>query len=287
MSDDSAPVAKPAREAAGYANESKTLDDQAVDKDAGNLKVPVTKQAPAVDRAVAYTANLRIRSDQVEVSATRIKQLVVAEGGYVGEEETGGNPVTASLVLRVPGDRYASVLEKLSTDFGEKISLKQSAEDVTEQVADVDARIKSAQSALTRLRALMGDAKNVTEVLRISGDIDNRQADLESLQAKQKSLARRTAFATVTLNIDPPSVKHEEPKPKDETGFLPGLRNGWDAFTSFVDGTLTVVGALLPFAGLAALLAVPALVIRRRRRPVTPPPAEPTEPAEQEKEPVG
>ncbi|GAA3217122.1 DUF4349 domain-containing protein [Actinocorallia longicatena] len=275
----------PAMASAPQADKEMADAGAAKEPEPGEVKnVQVTQQSAPEQRIVAYTATLRVRADKVEDAAAKAKTFVLGAGGYVGSENTGGDPVTAMLTLKVPSAQYPAILNRLSTELGKKISLEQSAEDVTEQIADVDSRIKSAKSALDRLRTLLGQAKTIGEVLRVSGEIDTRQADLEALQARQKSLAQRTTFATVTLEIVPPPLAPVEPKKKDDRGgFLGGLENGWNAFTAFVDGTLTVVGALLPFAVLALLLAVPALWLRRRRRAV--PPAPPIEP-EREKEAV-
>jgi hypothetical protein len=118
-----------------------------------------------VERAIAYKASLRVRvekAEQVESAAARAKELVAAAGGYVAEETVRGTVPSARLRLQVPADEYPRVLADLSSgDLGEKISLEQSAEDVTEEVADVDSRLASAEAAIKRLRALLSRAGTV------------------------------------------------------------------------------------------------------------------------------
>jgi hypothetical protein len=58
----------------------------------------------------------------------------------------------------------------------------------------------------------------------------------------------------------------------DDAGFLAGLRDGWDAFTSSATVLLTVLGAVLPFAALLVVLGVPLLLWLRRRRALAPAP---------------
>ena len=65
----------------------------------------------------------------------------------------------------------------------------------------------------------------------------------------------------------------------DSTGFLAGLKAGWTAFTGSVTVLLTVLGAVLPFAVVAALVLVPLLVWLRRRNPRSPVAAQPAVPA--------
>lgn len=228
---------------------------------------------PADQRAVVYTAHLRVRAKKVEDATARAKQFVLAAGGYVDNENSSTDPVTADLTFKIPADRYPTILDQLTKQLGEKIGLDQKAEDVTEQVADVDSRVKSAQSALGRLRTLLSKANTVGEVLSVTNEIDQRQSDLESLQARQKSLTQRTTFATISLNLIGPKAKAESGK-KPAGGFLGGLENGWNAFTAFLSGLAAVVGWALPFVGLILVLGLPYLVIRRRRKPAEPEPQE-------------
>ena len=62
---------------------------------------------------------------------------------------------------------------------------------------------------------------------------------------------------------------------EDDTGFLAGLKAGWAAFTDSVTVLLTVLGALLPFAVVLALVLVPLLLWLRRRGLHHPAPVQP------------
>ena len=50
-------------------------------------------------------------------------------------------------------------------------------------------RVASAQQAIVRLRTLYGKAAKVRDVIAIEGELNSREADLESLQAQQRALA--------------------------------------------------------------------------------------------------
>lgn len=221
------------------------------------------KAQPEVQRAIAYSATLRVRAEKVESSTAKAKELVAGAGGYVAEENTYGTPPTARLDFQVPAAKYTGVLDGLTKQLGEKISLQQSAEDVTEKVADVDSRVESSEAALKRLRTLLSQARTVGEVLQVTQELDQRQADLDALKARQKSLSKRVAEATITLVI---VSEQAEPADEDSSGFLGGLKAGWEDFTGFVSGLLTATGWLLPFAPLlAGAFFLGRRLVRRRR----------------------
>ncbi|MFB4308962.1 DUF4349 domain-containing protein [Actinomadura sp. GTD37] len=213
---------------------------------------------------VVHTATLRVRAGDVEAAAAKAKQLAAAAGGYVERESSSSDPARSQLSLKIPADRYAEVLNGLSTQLGSRLSLSQEAEDVTGEVADVDARVRSAKAALESFRKLLDRANSVGEVINVEQEIAEREADLEALQARQNSLKHRTQYATVTLTL---STKAAAPKEDEERGgFVGGLQNGWDAFTAFVGGLAAVLGWLLPFLVAGAAIGYPLFAFRRRVR---------------------
>lgn len=71
---------------------------------------------------------------------------------------------------------------------------------------------------------------------------------------------RRRAFAGRREPVVPPDVRDDEAR-----GFVAGLQAGWEGLSDAFVLTSTVVGAVLPFGVLVAVLGVPVLVWRRRR----------------------
>ncbi|HEX2315700.1 MAG TPA: DUF4349 domain-containing protein [Thermomonospora sp.] len=217
---------------------------------------------PAADtRAVVYTATLRVRVAKVDDAAVRAKQLVLGAGGYVATESSSGG--RADLTFKIPADRYTATLDRLSGDLGRRLSLGQEAEDVTEEVADVASRVRSAEAALASFRKLLDRADTVGEVINVEQEIARRQAELESLQARQKSLAHRTRYATVTLELVGPEPRDAEDHDDDNGGFLGGLERGWDALVAVGSGLAVAAGTLLPFVVVAGIVALPVLGVRR------------------------
>ncbi|MFA1545491.1 DUF4349 domain-containing protein [Actinomadura chokoriensis] len=214
---------------------------------------------------VVHTASLRVRAGDVEAAAAKAKQMVASAGGYVEQESSSSDPARSEIALKIPADRYTDVLNALGTQLGTKLSLSQDAENVTGEVADVDARVRSAKATLESFRKLLGRANSVGEVIQVEQEIAQREADLESLQARQNSLKHRTQYATVTVTL---LTKAPAPEKKDEErgGFIGGLQNGWDAFTAFVGALAALLGWLLPFLVTAAVIGYPLFAFRRRLR---------------------
>jgi len=60
----------------------------------------------------------------------------------------------------------------------------------------------------------------------------------------------------------PVSAKQKD----DDSGFLAGLESGWHGLKTFGVGLATVLGALLPWMVVAAVVAVPGIPLLRRFR---------------------
>lgn len=228
--------------------------------------------APSDTQLIAYTANLHLRVPDARTGSSRADAIVTAAGGYVERQwaqSDRSSSAYATTTYRVPAPKYRAVLAKLGR-LGTRLSLSQQADDVTEDVADVGARVKSAQASLGRLRTLMRDATDVQDVLSIETQISQRESELEALQARQRALDAQTRYATITLALSGPQAA----PPKHDTGLLAGLRAGWHGLLVFLTGLLTVVGAVLPFLLVAGPLgALGYVVVRRRRRRRTAPAA--------------
>ncbi|PSK98188.1 uncharacterized protein DUF4349 [Murinocardiopsis flavida] len=224
--------------------------------------------AEIADREVVHTADLSVEVKNVAAAVDDAKAWVDDADGYVAGQtlnsESAGVP-RGSVTLKVPEKRYEDALDAMG-DLGRQVDLQSQVDDVTEQVADVDSRVTSAKATLKRLRGLLDDAESVPDVLAVETEINTRTSELESLQARQESLKSQTTYATINLELMPPDSFVPDREPDDSIGFLGGLRQGWAALVDVGQGALVVIGTLLPFAAVLALLAAPPALWWRRRR---------------------
>jgi hypothetical protein len=224
---------------------------------------------PGVDRKLVRTATIDLTAGDVVETVDRARDIAVREGGYAGREQV--RDTSATVTLHIPSDRFDPALGDLS-GLGEVVSREQDAEDVTEQVVDLNSRIATQRASVARVRALLAKAGTVDEIVRIEQEVTTREADLESLEQRSQALAGQVAMSTVTVRIEQTTTA-PPPPPAEASGFVAGLAAGWDAFLGAGTVALQVVGALLPFL---LVLGVPAALVlrwRRRRRtavPVTP-----------------
>ncbi|MGW0190486.1 DUF4349 domain-containing protein [Streptomyces sp. NPDC003362] len=216
---------------------------------------------------IIRTASLTVQVKDVPKALADARAVTEDASGYVGQETThrddeGGE--RTRVVLRVPVDRYEEVLKGLE-GAGRLLERTAKAQDVTEQVVDVESRIRSQRASVARIRELMDEATKLSDVVTLEGELSSRQADLEALLARQASLKDRADLATITLSLTGTAV--DKAAEDDDPGIGDALGGGWDAFVSTLRWIVVALAAVLPFAALTALLVLVWLRLVRPRLP--------------------
>lgn len=258
-------------DAAGGGEGAPAAPEQADQQEAGANAAAKKVEQPGVDRKLVRTATLALSAESVGEVVDDARAIAAAEGGYAGREEV--QEEFAELTLHIPSDRFDGALGELS-ELGEVLSREQTAQDVTEQVVDLESRVATQRASVDRVRALLARAGTVEEIVRIEQEVTAREAELESLSQRRQALAGQVAMSTVTIKVARDDVAPPPaPVAEESSGFLAGLSDGWNAFLGAGGATLQVLGAVLPFLLVLAVPGVPALRWWRRRRtaaPVTP-----------------
>jgi Domain of unknown function (DUF4349) len=236
--------------------------------------------APTSD--IIYTAQLSVRAANVGSAATKAAQIAESVGGYVSNETTSADPdhpsqATATVQLKIPVPSYPAALGQLAGGLGTQLSLQEQAQDVTEQVADVNSQVASYDAAIAQLRTLLSHAGSVGDLLNVQNQINTEESQLEAMQAQQRALSHETSYATVTLTILGPKAKPVPHHTKAPPSLAGGLGAGWHALKVSVSWALAFLGAIAPFAAIAAIAGYAIYRTRRRliRRRPAPHPAAP------------
>ncbi|HEY7816506.1 MAG TPA: DUF4349 domain-containing protein [Nakamurella sp.] len=250
---------------------------------------------PATDDAAAdREANAKACADTVAATTGSIRGIASTAGGFVAGADGGGSQM--SITLRVPADQYDGVLDKIA-GLGPVTNRTESSQDVTAQIVDVNSRVASMTASVARVRVLLDQATSVADIISIESELATREADLESLQQQQAYLQGQVAMSTVTVTLSAvtlPTPGVVEPEP--DNGFVAAVKAGWDNLLSFLSWLGVLIGGLLPWLPLIAIVvglvwwAVRRLRRRGRSARVEPDPStQPTTPDrdQESREPAG
>lgn len=182
---------------------------------AGTPAGPSVRPAPAAPTGPAASAELapdRVEANQLLVrraavdvivddvarAAARARAVLVGAGGYV--ERAQRSDRAASLTLRVPAASLDAVLDSLAT-LGRVASRTVSAEDVTAESIDLDARLQALIATRDRLRELQQRASTVADVIAVQRELGQVQGEVDSLEGRLKHLRGSAALANVELSV--------------------------------------------------------------------------------------
>lgn len=282
--------AAPADESGAMVGSGAITDAQSGARLAG----PATRaQAPPVDVALegarlTRSAWLGMRVDDLVAASQRARAVAASAGGHVDSEQvrTGGQPGSstepsqasgaapigveeARLVLSVPVAKLDGVVTELAR-LGTVSYQTSQTEDVTDQYVDAESRVATMKAGVDRLRALLDQATNLDQIVRLESELTARQADLEAIQSRLASLERRTTMSDVTVSLWTGATPLA---PGDDDGFLGALRGAWDTLLSSLGVIVTGLAAIVPWLLVVGLLALLVRSGLRRRGRGTPAPA--------------
>jgi hypothetical protein len=270
--------------------------NESAGRDAGSPAAGGSSDKPASGANPVTAANLAASQDQLARRATialQVKNIgqavakvrattATAEGIVLSENIgtadsdiplTGSARVTATtygeITISVPSTELDRVISELGS-VGKVIRSTSSSENVGGQIVDTTSRLETMRVSVERVRAFLEDAKDLNQVVALEAELTRRQSDVEALEAQLASLKGSVARSPIQISLttEPNAIAEDT----DDAGFLVGLKGGWDAFTGSATVLLTVVGAMLPFLVVLALLGLPVWLFLRRRRAVAPPP---------------
>jgi hypothetical protein len=219
---------------------------------AGATQVP-----PTADTAkVIKTGSLEVgvAKGTVTESLNRLTALATGLGGYVSDTRTTANPssgaqATAAISVRVPSAAFEQLLTEASK-LGEVRATTTSGQDVTAQFTDIDAQLTALNATRDQLLLVLGQAKNVGDILAVQDRITQIQVQIDQLEGQKRLLIDQTSYGTLSVTFLEPGATAAAPPPPDNGR---DLGDAWrEARDHFVDGVESIVAA----SGTLALIAL-------------------------------
>ncbi|HSR33133.1 MAG TPA: DUF4349 domain-containing protein, partial [Anaerolineae bacterium] len=128
--------------------------------------------AYAAERLIIRTGNIVLVVEDTRAVQETIEEMVAGmsrEGAFVvSSDEYGGmegSQPNVTMSIRVPASRFDEVMDRLAGLAVEVISRNESAQDVTEEYVDLEARLESLEAARERLLEIMQEARSTKDLL--------------------------------------------------------------------------------------------------------------------------
>ncbi|GMV12004.1 MAG: hypothetical protein AMXMBFR56_02280 [Polyangiaceae bacterium] len=163
------------------------------------------QKAAVASQMLVYTADIRLRVQEVPKAIDAVEKLAKEMGGYLVVRQD--NRIT----VRVPSAKFDASLDEL-VKLGELTHRNVSIEDVTDLYFDMQTRMKNLEVVKKRLEELLEKAKTVEESLAVQRQLERVTIELERLRGKLKLLAELVMFSTITVMLEPKSTEHIDSK---------------------------------------------------------------------------
>ena len=209
-------------------------------------------------KKIIYTANMTIRTDDVELACRKAQQICEQAGGYLSdscEENYSDGTKYAYLTLRVPAEALNGLLENISA-YGKVENKNLNSNDITRNYYDIEARLDAAKAEEKQLLKLLENCQTVEETLMVRAQMESIREQIESYQTTINLYDNDVAYSTVYLTV----LETERTAPAKEDDIVElwkasdvgrkivlGFQNGWRFAVNAVYGIgIVLANALIP-----------------------------------------
>lgn len=220
---------------------------------------------------IARTVSLSVIVKDFDASRNSLDAILVRHNGYsanltVSTPQGAAKSLQAS--LRIPAPQLNAALADLKS-LGRVENESQNGEEVTQQHADLVARLKNSRETEQRLQSILTERTGkISDVLEVEQEIARVRGEIEQMEAEQKNLEHRVDFATVDLKLSEEyKAQLSSPAPAISTQIHNALVNG---YRNVADTLLALILFFAEYGPVLLLwcvfLFIPAYLVWKRWR---------------------
>lgn len=149
------------------------------------------------ERLVVYNAVMNVVVERISDSLNKIKTVAENMGGYMQEMSAG------SIALKIPAQKFNEAIAEVEK-LGEVTRKEVKGTDVTEEMRDLDIRLRNAEEVRQKLLKLLERAEQVDDALRVEKELERITEQIELLKGRIAYLRNKVAFCTLTIVFNSP-----------------------------------------------------------------------------------
>jgi hypothetical protein len=161
------------------------------------------------NRMIVKNADMRLTVKDTDMAIDRVTQIIGDAGGYIVSSRVwyqdyyGKNLKYAAITIGVPVDQFEKALGRLRGLAIKVVDETAAGDDVTDQYVDLQSQLTNLEATRARIQEFLQDAKTVDEALRINQELANIEGQIEQIKGQMNYLDDRSAYSTITLNLEP------------------------------------------------------------------------------------
>jgi len=169
----------------------------------------LTNSLGSVDHMIVKNGNVKLLVKDTDRALDGVTQIVSDVQGYIVSSRVwyqdyfGTNYKYATLTMGVPVDQFENAERRLRGLAIRVTDDNATGEDVTDQYVDLQSQLTNLEATRDRIKGFLDQAKTVDEALRINQQLSDVEAQIEQIKGKMNYLANRSAFSTITIDLEP------------------------------------------------------------------------------------
>jgi hypothetical protein len=156
---------------------------------------------------IVKTGEMTLEVAGIDDAVGRAQTAIAGMGGTIDSSNRYGTDdnVVATITFRVPVAKWDEALTAMQKIGTKVISEQTSANDVTSQVVDLDARLANLKVTESALQAIMARASAIPDVIAVENQLSDTRGQIESLTAQDQVLKDQAAMSTLAVTFQLPT----------------------------------------------------------------------------------
>lgn len=235
---------------------------------------------------IIYSGHSYMETTEFDKALVELEKAVEEFGGFVQDSNVNGTTRRNSdgttvvvnrwgyYTVRIPTERFNEFM-LLTEGIGNVTSSGRSAENVTSQYTDYEARLESLETQEERLLSMLKESGDLESLIALEARLSEVRYEIESIERNLRNLDQRLAYSTVNLEIQEVEVYTPTANTQRSFGEKIGdaFRDSWKGFgrgcQNFVVWLVAAFPTLLVIAAIAGgvvWIVVTARKADRKRR---------------------
>ncbi len=194
------------------------------------------------EQKIIKESNLRYETQDLDATYQQIIASVKKNKAYVQSDAEGKdyNSLYRTITVRIPNANFDAFLADVGKGVAYFDRKEISAQDVTAEFIDIEARLKAKKTLEARYLELLSKANKVSEILEIEKELSVIREEIEAKEGQLKYLQNRVSLSTVTIEFYKKVANAEDATVSYGTKMWNAIKSGWNGISSFFIGLLHI-----------------------------------------------
>lgn len=219
------------------------------DSDYKSSNTSNTKEKQVADLKIIKTADLSFQTTNLSTSFATIQNALKKHKAYVQNDNSGKNYGTTyrNIIVRLPNNYFDSFINEISKGVEHFDRKEISAQDVTEEFVDLEARLKAKRTLENRYLEILKKANKISEILEIEKELSKIREEIEAKEGRLKYLESKVGMSTVSIEMYTENPTGSENTVSYGSKMWNAIASGFNGLSSFFLGILQVWPFILIF----------------------------------------